>query len=104
MNDTQARNVVALLQMDPLYYRNFGIYWWHIKTELKRMGYDQRQLSHLGDFADPTVDSVYKGRSATELTLAAFEYQADATFHQYNGVKHLDDEIGVYLLLDNDVE
>jgi len=104
MTPNQSRNVVALLQMDPLYYRNFGVYWWHVKAELKRLGYDKDQLFHLGDFKDPTVDPVYNGQSATELTLAAFQYQADSTFHQYNGVKHLDDILGVYLLQDNDVE
>jgi hypothetical protein len=104
MNLMQAQNVVALLQKEPMYYRNFGIWWWHVKRELKRNGFDRDQLYHLGDFTDPSIEPYYEGMTRAELDAAAYRYQYAHTFHKYNvNMTHTPDG-EVYLIHDQDAE
>jgi hypothetical protein len=104
MKAQQARNVVALLQKEPLYYRNFGIWWWHIKKALKLQGFTKDQLQHLGTYADPTADPYYEGKTAEQLENEAFLHQFNHTFASYNNNQSHTPDGEVYVVLDNDVE
>lgn len=104
MTYAQANNVVILLQKVPMYYRNFGIWWWHVKRELKRHGFDQDQLQHLGAFFDPSIEHYYEGMSRTELDHAAYDYQYAHTFDKYNVNMTSTPDGEVYLIHDQDAE
>lgn len=104
MNKHQARNAVALLQKEPLYYRNFGIWWWHIKAELKRLGYDKAQLYHLGDYTDPSVAEYYAGLSTAERDYEAYTYQHAHAFEHYNTARAMTPDGETYLIHDQDAE
>jgi len=104
MNAQQSRNVVAVLQQDPFYYRNFGVWWWHVKSELRRNGYTVDQLQHVGPFTDPSITDIYAGMSGVELDDAAFNHQAVHTFHKYNNNHSFTPDGEVYLVQDQDVE
>jgi hypothetical protein len=104
MNNQQSRNVVAVLQRDPLYYRNFGVWWWHIKSELRRNGFDSAQLSGLGSFTDPSVVPIYAGMTRAELDNKAFSHQWDHTFHKMNSNASFAPDGEVYQVQDQDVE
>ncbi len=104
MNIQQCRNVVAILQKQPLYYRNFGPWWWHIKSELKRNGFTTDNLSNLGDFTDPSVLHIYEGMTTRQIDDEAFEHQWNHTFHKYNNNTSFTPEGEVYLVQDQDVE
>jgi len=107
MTPEQARNIVAILQRDPMYYRNFGIWWWHIKAELKRHGYGTDQLYLLGDYDDESWKDTYQGLSPEQRTKEALEHQAIHLFHKYNNNTSLlptRSGGGVYVLYDGDAE
>lgn len=105
MNLEQARAVVLVLQSRPLYYRNFGVWWWHVKRELKRLGFTRDNLAHLGDFEDTAcVEHYYAGLSPAELTAEAFAYQASAAQSQDGNPRATAPDGEVYLLLDEDAE
>jgi len=104
MNEVQSRNVVAILQKQPLYYRNFGVWWWHVKRELKRQGYQADQLHHLGDFEDSLGAEYLDGKSVKELDEVAFSHQWEHTFDKYNQNRHVTPDGEVYFLHDEDVE
>lgn len=104
MNKMQASNAVAILQKEPLYYRNFGVWWWHIKAELKRNGYGADQLFHLGSFTDPSVSHYYEGMSTVERDNEAYEVQyANALNFRNNNLSTAPDGER-YLICDQDVE
>jgi len=104
MTRSQANNIIALLQKVPMYYRNFGIWWWHVKRELKRHGFTQDELPHLGPFTDPSVEPYYEGMSADDLDNEAYSYQYAHTFDAYNvNLCHTPDG-EVYLIHDQDAE
>ncbi|MBT8428398.1 MAG: hypothetical protein KJN79_00655 [Gammaproteobacteria bacterium] len=104
MTYMQASNVVALLQKEPLYYRNFGIWWWHVKREVKRHGFDKDQLYHLGDFDDPSIEPYYEGKTTAELDNLAYTYQYDHTFHKRNVNQTPTPDGEVYVIHDQDAE
>jgi hypothetical protein len=107
MTNIQARNIVALLQVEPLYYRNFGVWWWWVKSELIRLGYTRDQLSHLGDAEDHTIAHVYDGLTPAQRTTEALIHQADHSYHKRNvDTSLLPPEAGggVYVLYDGDIE
>ena len=114
MNAQQAHNVAIVLHEDPFNYRHFGPYWWHVKAELRRNGFDKAQLPCLG----PTTgveDAVrlYENLSPEELDKRAFSaYQDNAQGGQQiawhpnptgGGVNDGSDG-GTYWLHDPDVE
>ena len=104
MTKEQAQNVVAILQKVPFYYRNFGVWWWHVKDELKRNGFDRAQLFHLGPFTDPSVKHYYEGMSREELDAAAYEFQYAQTFVKYNSNMVSTPDGETYLIHDQDAE
>ena len=104
MNAQQARNTVALLQREPFYYRNFGIWWWYIKSELKRHGFDKAQLQHLGPYMDASVAEYYAGKTRAEMDFEAFDYQYERTFANYNDPNCMTPDGDPYLIHDQDAE
>ena len=104
MNKAQARNVVALIQKEPFYYRNFGIWWWHVKRQLKKHGYDKDQLYCLGDFHDPTADDYYEGLSEEQLDNEAYDYQYIHAVNSYNSTHAMTPDGEVYHTHDQDAE
>jgi len=101
----QARAVVLVLQSVPLYYRNFGVWWWHVKRELKRLGFTRDNLAHLGDFEDgDCVAHYYGGMSPAELTAEAFAYQASAAASNDSGSWATAPDGEIYHLVDEDAE
>jgi hypothetical protein len=104
MNKVQATNTVALLQKVPFYYRNFGIWWWHVKSELKRNGFGQDQLVHLGPYTDPSVAPYYEGKTTAQLDHEAFSYQYAHAISQYNVNRAMTPDGEPYLIHDQDAE
>lgn len=101
----QARSVVLLLEAEPFYYRNFGVWWWFVKRELKRLGFTEANLAHLGTFEDTDcADHYYAGLSPAELDDEAFSYQADASMRHRNHPEASTPDGELYRLLDEDVE
>ncbi len=99
---TALRNILQILQTDPVKYRNFGIYWWFIKTLLKRE-YTKANLSLLGDYMDNSDAAKLPGGMDLQATLkAAFvEYQLNASFNM--GSNRVQDANGsVYIIFDQD--
>lgn len=106
MTPEQAANIVQMLRGDPYYYRNFGVYWWHVKRQLKANGHTVAVLPHLGDFEDPdpVVAEKYDGLSGAELDRLAFLEAAENSIYHRNDASHVDDETGeTYYLYDEDV-
>ncbi len=106
MTPDQAVNIVQMLRAEPLYYRNFGPYWWHVKKQLKANGHTSAVLPHLGDFEDPdpVVAEKYDGFDDADLDIMAFEAAAENSMYRRNDPDHVDDETGeTYHLYDEDV-
>ena len=107
MNEQTVRAIVALLQRDPLYYRNFGFFWWFVKNELKRAGIERDQLPNLGDYTDERCEAWYKTQRHADLVGMALEHQEIAAFLDYNSNSHVAPIAaggGVYVVYDGDVE
>ncbi len=101
----QARGVVLLLEHEPFYYRNFGVWWWHVKRELKRLGFTRDNLAHLGTFEDgDCVEHYYAGLSPEDLDDEAFTYQYDAALRHRDNSEASTPDGEVYRLLDEDAE
>lgn len=67
------RNVLLILQQDPLAYRKFGVYWWPIKALLKQAGYTRDNLYILGDYMEPGAEALIESASVEQTLRAAFE-------------------------------
>ena len=104
MTNQQARNIVAMCQKEPFFYRNFGVWWWHVKRELKRNGFDRDQLQSLGSFTDPSCERYYDGMTTTELDNMAYEQQFEHVFSERNNPISGAPDGESYLLLDQDAE
>lgn len=106
MTPEQATNIVHMLRSDPLYYRNFGPFWWHVKRQLKANGFTTLALASLGDFedADEMVTEKYAGRTIDELDDLAYETAASAAAFSRDSADYVDDETGeTYRVFDEDV-
>nr|CAB4128749.1 hypothetical protein UFOVP114_71 [uncultured Caudovirales phage] len=104
MKYEQARNVVTLLQSDPLAYRRFGVWWYHVKKQLKRHGFDDKMLAHLGNYTDAAATAHYKGLSEQDLDDQAFDAQAAQQFEGASSGWGFSPDGEQYHLLDEDVE
>ena len=104
MTARQARSAVNLLERDPCYYRNFGVWWWHVKRELKRLGYTQEQIQALGSFEDESATRYYDGKSEIELDALALNHQYRHSFLCYNAYTSTAPDGTVYALHDQDAE
>jgi hypothetical protein len=104
MTRQQAHNVVALLQKEPMAYRNFGVWWWHVKSELKRHGFGKDQLHHLGPFDDASVHHYYDGLTTVQRDNEAYEYQYVHAFHKYGVNVSAAPDGETYLIHDQDAE
>lgn len=103
MTAQQAQNIVLLLQSEPMYYRNFGVYWWYVKKQLKRHGHTRDELQHLGSYDDPTAAHHLVG-SGDELTSAALRFQAHHTYHKRNSAHTFAPDGDTYIVFDADAE
>ena len=105
MRRSQATQIVSLLQKVPLHYRNFGIYWWHIKAELKRLGFTKAVLPILGDYDDPAAKQYYAGKKTDLLEEEAFVFQIEHARHKYcSNHSFIPADNEVYIIQDHDLE
>ena len=104
MNQTVATNIIAMLGVDPLYYRNFGFHWWFVKRELRRLGHTQDELIHLGEFHDPTVDPYYADLDVNDMLSEALAFQHEHRFHKRNNPRSFLPDGEPYVIFDEDVE
>ena len=102
MTYDQARNVAVLLAADPLYYRNYGPYWWHVKAELRRLGFGE-QLEFLGAYEDPSAKQFTDGVTPGDMARTAFAFQRAAMTEGPNRNEHVLDGVS-YTVRDGDVE
>ena len=102
MTYDQARNVATQLVADPLYYRNFGPYWWHVKAELKRLGFGE-QLEFLGAYEDPSAKQFAVAEAPGDMTRTAFAFQRAAMTEGPNRNEHVIDGES-YTIRDGDME
>jgi hypothetical protein len=92
---TVFRNIVQDLQVNPQYYKRFGIYWWPVKALLRRAGYSAANLSLLGTYYDPVTAAMvpHLGLDGT-LRAALEEYNQNAAFpHPDQAVENADGEL-----------
>ena len=104
MNQTVATNIISMLSVEPLYYRNFGFWWWFIKRELKRLGHTQDELMHLGDFHDPAVDPYYEGLDPVEMVSEALVFQHEHRFDKRDNPRSFLPDGEPYEIFDEDAE
>ena len=102
MNATTATNIVMMLTQDPLYYRNFGYFWWWIKRELKTVGHTQDEIVHLGEYEDNSVWPLYEDYG--DVVLEAMAFQENHRFDKRNNPYSQLPGGETYLLVDEDVE
>jgi hypothetical protein len=104
MTPKQAATIVGLLRDRPLFYRNFGPWWWGIKAQLKELGHTRDELQHLGDTDDERCHVFYEELTPHQVYMSALKHQHNATKLHYNG-KRTDLPNGEdYYIHDNDVE
>jgi hypothetical protein len=104
MNEALATNILSILAVDHLYYRNFGWYWWGIKRELKRLGHGPSELKHLGDYYDGSVDVYYADLEIPDMIDAALVHQDQHRFHKRNNSRSFLPDGEPYILFDEDAE
>ncbi|CAK0752976.1 conserved hypothetical protein [Gammaproteobacteria bacterium] len=86
---------------DPRRYRDYGPFWWALKSLLRDKGTDYGQQS------EPMVEEVYRGRTPVETLVMAEEFR-DAYLQEYALYTNqfmLDGDTGEYwTLFDQDME
>lgn len=101
MTPRQATATAALLSAQPLTYRHYGVWWWHVKDELRRNGV---QMAMLGPEDDEYARGFYSGMTVDELDEAAWtEQQVNATLNPLSEIVTAPDGAD-YTILDRDVE
>lgn len=84
--DKAFRNIVQLVQTNPVNYKKFGVFWWPIKALLKRSGYGPNQLYMLGSFNDPETAAMVPKLSLEDTIRAALaEYTQNTVFPHADG-------------------
>lgn len=79
---TFADSTLQLLQQDPRRYRNFGVYWYFVKTLMKRY-YTKENLYLLGEYMDAdTIARMPEHKTLQEAIEAAVEeYRSNALYN-----------------------
>lgn len=98
-----AASVRTLLLADPRRYRNFGAYWFVIKTLLKEH-YSRDELPLLGDYDDPSVTArlpAYPDQQAL-LHDAIAAYRHNAKFNMHSSLVS-DPQGETFMLFDEDM-
>lgn len=93
--------VARRLEKDARRYRDYGVYWWALKSLLRNAGL------LVGDQTDPLIEREYKGATALETLVAADEFRSQylATFFVYTNEFQLSaDSPEPYRLFDFDME
>ncbi len=93
--------VADRLRVDPLRYRDYGVWWWSLKTLMNKAGYN------LGDHQDTIVATEYRYESPEETMIAADEFRTEYIRTQfiYNNKFMVDADTGeIYTLYDPDME
>ena len=97
------RNIVVLLQADPLQYRCFGVYWWPIKALLKAAGYTREQLPMLGAYEDAAGAAlVPKADLQTTMGAALEEYAMRVRYSLGSDECEIPNDGGTYVIRDDD--
>lgn len=104
MTMRQAQNVAELLRREPLYYRNFGVWWWAVKAQLKAVGISREQLACLGDYDDPPCQRYYEDLSPSEVWDEALRAQLENATGNRNSAWTTAPDGETYHLYDGDVE
>jgi len=106
MPQTMATDVLAMLQVEPLYYRNFGYLWWAVKAQLKGLGHGSRELYLLGDYRDPEIDAYYAtlDLSDAEMVQEAMAHQHAHRSHNRNNPHGIRLDGEAYYVYDEDAE
>ena len=93
--------VADRLKADRLRYRDYGPYWYALKTALKSVDYD------MGSHDDPAIREIYAGADDTQTLVAANEFRDDylKQFFVHANKFVLDvDAVEPWLLFDPDME
>ena len=72
------------LQREPDRYRDYGPYWWALKSLLRVAGYP------VDDNTDPVIEAAYRGRTAAETVVMADEFRAQYLATQAVGTSVFD--------------
>jgi hypothetical protein len=72
------------LQKEPVRYRDYGPYWWALKSLLRGAGYP------VDDNTDPVIEAAYRGRTAAETVVMADEFRTQYLATQAVGTSVFD--------------
>lgn len=99
--DRTLRNILHILQTDPVKYRCFGAWWWPIKALLKTR-YTQDNLYMLGDYEDPDGAARVPDLGLVETVGSALEeFQRNAVFN-LGSAEVIDPDGEPYTIYDED--
>lgn len=101
------RNLVQVLQTDPVSYRHWGPWWWRLKRILKAAGYTRAVFQGLGDeFPDEEQLHRWDDLDDRAFLLAALSDQYQNAIARWHSQWQADPdpERPEYFLLDPDVE
>jgi hypothetical protein len=98
MDRPGALNIMSLIAADPLYYRNFGVWWFAVKAQLREAGHD------LGTYTDPAAEAYYDGLSPSELLDEAIEHQIEARQIRASSAFHMTPDGEPFQIWDEDME
>lgn len=99
------RNIAQIIQADPLYYRHFGVYWWHMKRMLRAAGYNQSVSIAFGDeYPDHEALHKFDDLSDADFLVLALQEQLENAQNRWHSKWQADADGEEYLLHDPDVE
>lgn len=95
------RNILAILQDNPIRYRCFGVYWWPVKRMLRER-FGPSQLYLLGNYEDADGASRVPALSDQAMLVAALEEYALNVRYSLGRNTVVDPEGEPYTLIDTD--